>query len=148
MEDCIFCKIVKGEIPCEKIYEDEKVFAFLDISPSNPGHTLVILKEHSADLMHSPEEHLAELITRVPAIAQAVMSGLDYPAFILSVNNGSEAGQVVPHLHFHIIPRKTGDGLIHFSKRSYAEGEMHEVAEKIRLAFKKNFFSGSCCRSF
>jgi histidine triad (HIT) family protein len=134
MEDCIFCKIVKGEIPSEKIYEDDKVFAFLDIGPNSLGHTLVILKEHSEDLMHTSELSLAELIQRIPKIAQAVMSGLDYPAFILSTNNGKEAGQEVAHLHFHIIPRKSGDGLQHFPSIKYAEGEMHAVAEKIRTA--------------
>jgi len=130
--DCIFCKIIKGEIPSEKIFEDDKVLAFLDIGPSAPGHTLVILKEHSEDLMHTSEENLAELIKRIPRIAGAVMKGLDYNAFILSTNNGAEAGQEVPHLHFHIIPRRSDDGLKHFEKTKYQEGEMGEVAEKIR----------------
>jgi histidine triad (HIT) family protein len=130
--DCIFCKIVNGEIPAEKIYEDGKFLAFLDINPNNPGHSLLIPKNHSDNLMATPEDDLADLIGRVPKIARAIGQALDYTAYNFIVNNGREAGQMVDHLHLHIIPRRAGDGLKLFENRKYAEGEMAEVGEKIR----------------
>lgn len=132
--DCIFCKIVNGEIPAEKIFEDEKFLAFLDINPNNPGHSLLIPKKHSDNLLATPEADLAELIGRVPKLARAIGQALDYTAYNFIVNNGHEAGQMVDHLHLHIIPRRAGDGLKLFENRKYAEGEMADVGEKIRKA--------------
>jgi len=132
MEDCLFCKIIAGQIPCQKVYEDESVFSFLDINPVNPGHALVVLKNHSADLLTTPPADLMKIISVIPKIAKAITESLDYPAFNLGVNNGPVAGQIIPHLHFHIMPRREGDGHKLFPGKPYADGEMSAVAEKIK----------------
>lgn len=130
--DCIFCKIIRGELPSVKVYEDEKILAFLDISPVNPGHTLVVPKEHFENILDTPEETLSELITAVKKLAPAVMKGSGAPAFNLGVNNGSEAGQVVQHTHFHVMPRYQGDGYKLWGSKPYGAGEMENIGEKIR----------------
>ena len=108
---CIFCKIVSGEIPADKIYEDESLLAFLDIAPVNPGHVLVIPKKHYENIEETPEEVLCWLIKKVKEVGLAVKNGLGVSGYNIVQNNGSVAGQVVPHLHFHIIPRKENDNL-------------------------------------
>jgi len=106
---CIFCKIVAGQIPSFKVYEDEVCFAFLDIGPIVDGHTLVVPKDHHATLAGTPAETMAAVSARLPKIAQAVLAATGAPAFHLLVNNGPEAMQSVGHLHFHILPRRSGD---------------------------------------
>ncbi|MBI5077186.1 HIT family protein [Candidatus Falkowbacteria bacterium] len=132
MNDCLFCKIVNNEIPSQKIFENEKILAFLDINPINPGHVLIVPKKHCNGLLDAGEENLNALIQPVPIIAKAIMSALDYEGFNLGVNNGSAAGQIVPHLHFHIMPRRAGDGHHLFHGAPYQLGEIEKVAEKIR----------------
>lgn len=132
MSDCLFCKIVKGAIPFAKVYEDDKILAFLDIKPVNPGHTLVITKEHYANLLETPEEYLAAIIAVSKKIAPAVLKAVGSLGFNLGVNNGSVAGQLVPHVHFHIMPRFTGDGHELWHGVEYAPEEMARVAEAIR----------------
>ncbi|NQT49648.1 HIT family protein [Candidatus Kuenenbacteria bacterium] len=136
MTDCLFCKIVNGEIPAHKVYEDKDVLAFLEINPDNSGHTLVISKNHSENLLDTSGEDLRTLISIIPKIAKGVCESLDYKGFNLLVNNGSVAGQLVPHLHFHIIPRKEDDGHEHFVGEPYQDGEIEQVAEKIRKILK------------
>jgi histidine triad (HIT) family protein len=131
MNDCLFCKIVNGEVPSTKVYEDENVYAFLDINPINPGHTLLIPKRHCDDLLKAPGEDLRNLVSVAPRIAEAIIKSLDYKGFILSTNNGGVAGQEVMHLHFHIIPRSKDDGHRPFERRGYEENQMTEVAQKI-----------------
>ena len=103
---CIFCKIVAGQIPCWKIFEDEIVLAFLDIGPLVTGHTLVVPKSHVPNIMHATPEVLAAMTSRIPIISRAVLAATGTHACNLLVNNGSEAQQSIPHLHFHILPRK------------------------------------------
>ncbi|MBI1961729.1 MAG: HIT family protein, partial [Parcubacteria group bacterium] len=110
MQDCVFCKIVSGDIPSHKVYEDESVLAFLDINPVNPGHTLVIPKAHHKDLLDIPLELGAKVMNAIQKIAPAVLAGVGADSFNLGVNNGSGAGQIVFHAHFHIMPRFAGDG--------------------------------------
>ena len=136
MNDCIFCKIIKGEIPCTKIYEDNKFLAFLDIAPVNFGHTLIIPKEHFKDTLETPDEILSELIIVGKRIGGALIKSLPAEGFNLSTNNGEAAGQVVFHTHFHIIPRRSDDGLTHWPKKEYKEGEAEGVAEKIKKAIE------------
>ena len=131
MQDCIFCKIVQGEIPSYKVYENDKVLAFLDIRPVNYGHTLVIPKTHHKNLIDTPDDLLCEIITVVKKLAPAVKGAVGLKAHNLVVNSGEEAGQVVFHTHFHIIPRFEGDGYGKFRIGPYKEGEAEEVAEKI-----------------
>lgn len=130
--DCIFCKIVAGEIPADKVYEDDEYLAFLDIMPINPGHTLVIPKKHFKDMLDTPNEVLGEMIGIAKDIGAAIKKGLDIPAFNLGINVGREAGQAVFHVHFHVIPRFEGDGHKMWSEGSYKETEAKAVAEKIK----------------
>jgi histidine triad (HIT) family protein len=132
MEECIFCKIIKGEIPCSKIYEDSNVLAFLDIGPVNQGHTLVIPKEHCKDLFDIPDSILKEVIVAIKKIGVAVQSGVGCDGISLSISNGESAGQVVPHAHFHIIPRLKTDGLKLWPQNKYEDGEMEKVCENIK----------------
>lgn len=133
MSDCIFCKIVAGDIPCEKICEDEYTFAFLDLNPVNPGHTLVLPKEHSSNMFDISEESAERVIATAQKISMALQkSGADGVNIIS--NNGTEAGQIVFHTHFHVIPRLKNDGYIHWHGKPYAEDEMKQTGEKIRNA--------------
>lgn len=103
-KDCIFCRICAGELPSSKIYETDNVFAFLDISPIDKGHTLVIPKAHYADLFETPDAVVAETMEAVRLIARGMIAaGFDGVNILQS--NLQAAGQVVPHLHFHVIPR-------------------------------------------
>jgi len=104
-DDCIFCKIIAGEIPSAKVYEDDDVFAFLDISQVTTGHTLVIPKTHTSDIFETPEDIAAKVFARVPKIANAIKEVYNPKGINLLNNNGIFAGQSVYHLHIHIIPR-------------------------------------------
>lgn len=105
MNDCIFCKIVGGEIPSHKIYEDDDVLAFLDINGKTTGHTLVIPKKHCVNILDADTENLSKVILAVKKVANHYVDDLKFTGFNLQVNNGQSAGQEVPHLHFHILPR-------------------------------------------
>src|SRR5690349_19863886 len=131
-KDCIFCKIAAGESPADKVYEDDKVVAFLDLRPSNKGHSLVIHKTHTNDLQSTPDEILTELMPRVKKIAAAIMKTTGASGFNLSINNGYAAGQVVFHLHFHIIPRYENDGLKLFPQKDSEFSTRKALAEEIK----------------
>ncbi|MFA6258847.1 MAG: HIT family protein [Candidatus Paceibacterota bacterium] len=133
MNDCIFCKIISEEIPCIKIYEDEKILAFLDIKPVNIGHTLIIPKEHYKNIYETPEEILKEMISVSKRISVALKSALNADGINITMNNEPSAGQVVFHSHIHIIPRIKDDGFLPwYGKRDYRNGEKEETAEKIK----------------
>lgn len=108
--DCIFCKIIKGEIPCYKIYEDENVLAFLDIAKEGYGHTLVVPKKHHDNIVDIPNEELNKCMDSVRKIANHYVKNCGFTGFNIVVNTNPSAGQSVMHLHIHIIPRKEGDG--------------------------------------
>jgi histidine triad (HIT) family protein len=131
--DCIFCKIVAGEIPVTRIYEDDVVLAFLDIGPVSDGHTLLISKQHFQRVHDCPAEVLGQVCSRLGKVAKAVAGAMAAEGYNLLCNNGRAAGQLVEHLHFHIIPRNSGDGVFdQWPSYKYAEGRMKTVAEKIR----------------
>ena len=138
MQDCVFCKIVAGDIPSNKVYEDREVLAFLDINPVNPGHTLVIPKAHYKDLIDTPPELASKLIQAIQKIALAVLAGVGADSFNLGVNNGSSAGQIVFHTHFHIMPRFAGDGHKLWQGRQADQNELAKVAEDIKKMLKQN----------
>lgn len=138
MTDCLFCKIIKGEIPSAKIYENGKIFAFLDINPVNHGHALVIPKEHYPNLVDTPEDVLDEMIRAVKKLAPAIMRTTGTDGFNLGVNNGEVAGQLIFHTHFHIMPRREGDGFRHWHGEPYKEGEREKLAERIKSEFANN----------
>lgn len=131
---CIFCKIVAGELPGHKIYEDENVLAFLDIAPVNPGHVLVITKKHYTNFEDAPEEELCNLIKAIKKVGLAIKKGLGASGYNVTENNDPIAGQIIPHIHFHVIPRKENDGLKLWPQASYGEAEAEEAAQKIKGA--------------
>lgn len=109
--DCIICKIIKGEIPSYKVYEDEKYMAFLDIHPAAPGHTMVVPKQHVGTLFQMSEGELGEIFERVKKIGWHIKeSELQPTGFNIGVNHWRAAGQEIDHLHIHIIPRWIDDG--------------------------------------
>ena len=132
-DDCLFCKMVAGQIPVAKIYEDEVVLSFLDISPISDGHTLVIPKQHFEKLHDCPPELLGRVGSRLGKIAGAVTAAMNSDGYNVLCNNGRAAGQHIEHLHFHIIPRNTGDGLFaQWPVYKYEQGKIELIAEKIR----------------
>lgn len=134
MSDCLFCKIISKAVPSEIVYEDADVLAFLDINPVNPGHVLVMPKQHYEDFMALPEEDCARLAKVIKRVMKVMIQDLGYEGVNLFQNNKPAAGQVIPHLHFHIIPRKTGDGFVHWHGQEYGNGEMAVIGAKIREA--------------
>ncbi|MGB9951891.1 HIT family protein [Haloarcula marismortui] len=109
-EDCIFCQIVAGDIPGRTVYEDDTVLAFLDANPLSPGHTLVIPKAHHERLNDTPADVAGSVMSTLHELVPAVEAAVDAPASTVAFNNGEEAGQEVPHVHGHIVPRFEDDG--------------------------------------
>jgi len=133
MQECVFCKIVKREIPSYKIYEDSDIVAFLDIAPATPGHTLVVPKNHFKDIFDVDEETLKKINIVIKKIASQMKSALGVEGINVIQNNGKLAGQLVEHIHFHIIPRYAGDGLrIHFPRFESSSGDFEEMVKKLK----------------
>ncbi|MFH1620672.1 MAG: HIT family protein [Patescibacteria group bacterium] len=132
MIDCLFCKIIEKTIPSVGVYEDEDVYAFLDIKPVNPGHVLVVPKMHSEGFHDANPEVLKKWIVATQKISKAIMVALGTEGFNLELNNGAIAGQLIPHLHIHIIPRRLDDGLKHWPGVAYESGKDIEIAEAIK----------------
>jgi histidine triad (HIT) family protein len=132
-DDCIFCKMVAGQIPVAKVYEDEIVLAFLDIGPISDGHTLVIPRQHFEKLHDCPAELLGQVALRLGRIAGAVAAAMNADGYNLLCNNGRAAGQLIEHLHFHIVPRNVGDGVFdRWPSYKYPHGKIEKIADKIR----------------
>ena len=134
MQDCLFCKIARKELPAETVYEDDATIAFLDIKPVNPGHVLVVPKAHYPDFASTPAGTLADVIAAAQRVALGMRRALGAPGFNIAVNNGAVAGQVVPHVHVHVMPRREGDGYELWHGAPYQEGEMADVGQKLRQA--------------
>jgi histidine triad (HIT) family protein len=134
--ECVFCRIIGGEIPSHKVYEDERTLAFLDIHPSTPGHTLIVPKAHIARVEDLSEVDAEALFGTLHKIVGGIQEAVGAPASTIGVNNGRESGQEVPHVHIHVIPRSRGDrgDIIQGIARSHRpdNDEMIEIAEKIR----------------
>ena len=128
--DCVFCAIAAGEIPCFKVYEDDFALAYLDINPFSEGHTLVIPKAHTTGLLDTPEETLAALLARVKKVAAHLKTALGCDGFHILQNNGAAAGQTVGHIHFHIVPRRNGDP-IEFANRPGDMEHLKALAARI-----------------
>ena len=132
MSDCIFCRIITGDIPSAKVYEDEQVYAFLDIGPLSWGHTLVIPKKHVERITEMSPEETAALARVLPKLAEAVIEATDAQGLNVLQNNGRVSGQAVDHLHVHLIPRHEGDGLgYRWNAKQYPEGEMDQWHKKV-----------------
>lgn len=137
--DCLFCRILRGEIPSQRVYEDAHAFAFLDIRPLQRGHTLVIPKVHAARLEELPATALAGLWNAVHRLLAPVSGAVGATATTVAVNNGPDAGQEVLHVHVHVVPRTPGDGAgpIHalFRRRpDVSSQELAHMADRIRTA--------------
>lgn len=132
MNNCIFCKIIQGEIPADKIYEDENHLAFLDIAPVNPGHILLIPIVHYKNLYNLPDDTLGGIAPLIKKIAIAVKQATNADGISIRMNNESAAGQIVPHAHFHIMPRFSNDGHRHWRGKQCPPDKLKETAEKIK----------------
>jgi histidine triad (HIT) family protein len=126
--DCLFCKIVNGDIPCTKVYEDDKVLAFMDINPMNKGHMLVIPKTHGATILELPEPDFLAVMAAAKKVAQAADKALNPDGINILQLNGEAANQVVHHLHVHIVPRWYGDGLT-VSRWEPVPGDMEQIGK-------------------
>jgi len=126
--DCIFCKIISGEIPSVEIYEDDRVLAFMDINPLNDGHILIIPKAHAATIHEISEADFLAVMSATHKLAAAVQKTLGPDGINILQLNGEAANQVVPHLHVHIVPRWSGDGLT-VSQWNLAPGDMEKIKE-------------------
>jgi histidine triad (HIT) family protein len=131
--ECIFCKIVAGEIPAAVIYENDAIISFLDIGPLNEGHTLIIPKSHVETVDACDPGVLAGIGKVLGPIAKAVVAATQCEGFNCLCNNGKVAGQVVNHLHFHIIPRYKDDGIMrNWPAKQYGQGGLEAMLEKIK----------------
>jgi histidine triad (HIT) family protein len=129
--DCIFCKIISGELPCYKVYENESVFVFLDIGPVSPGHTLFVPRRHATNLNEGSAEEAVELMKAVYMLAPAIIKAVGASGYNLGMNHGLAAGQDVMHTHLHLMPRVDGVART-FVKTNPTQEELAEVAMKIR----------------
>jgi histidine triad (HIT) family protein len=134
--ECLFCKISRKEIPSEFIYEDGEIFAFLDIRPVSKGHTLLVPKKHSSDLLEADDETLSQMISSVKRLAGAIMAATGAAGFNLGINTKPAAGQVVFHTHFHIIPRYSNDGLKMWPHLESEPKTRAQMAEEIKKFIK------------
>jgi len=136
--DCIFCKIVRGEIPCSKVYEDERILAFLDINPVSKGHALVMPKRHYETVLDMPEEEGVALAKASVKVGRAVKKATGADGINLLHNIGRAAGQIIFHAHVHLIPRRSGDELrMKWDRSEYAsKEEQEEFRKKIEEAAK------------
>lgn len=135
-DDCIFCQIIEGEIPSHTVYEDETTYAFLDVNPLSRGHTLVIPRDHHERINDMSTEKASDVFGVISDLAPAVEAAVGAPASTIAVNNGEQAGQEVPHVHWHIIPQFADSGArpIHvlFDGEDIDDDEMEAIAEGVR----------------
>lgn len=131
--DCIFCKIVKGEIPSFKVYEDEYTLVFMDISRDVDGHMVAIPKKHFKNILDCDSETLNHLMNTVKKVSKYCVDKCGYDGVNILNNNEECAGQSVPHFHIHIIPRKSNDNVDAWPKFSGAKYEVEEVYKKIKI---------------
>jgi len=134
---CLFCVVASGQIPSKKVYEDAETMAFLDINPRNKGHTLVITKKHYETLMDMPEGEAERLFGIVRKVAIAARDAVDAGGINIGQNNGKMAGQMIPHVHFHVIPRFETDKVKVGAEAllppiKLEEAEMNKIAKDIR----------------
>jgi histidine triad (HIT) family protein len=138
MADCVFCKILKGEIPAQKVYEDPKTIAILDINPVASGHVLVMPRDHFEMWTDLPADLASALSVAAQTVARGVVKATGAQGFNLLMNNHRCSGQAIPHAHYHVIPRKTDDGVAYkWPAKPYPPGEIEKAADSIRKALAK-----------
>jgi histidine triad (HIT) family protein len=139
MSDCIFCKIIKGEIPCFKIFEDDNVLAFADINPISRGHTLIIPKRHIENMWDATEEELVTVMRTAKKLVHAIKDAINPDGVAVLQLNGKAVNQVVMHYHFHLIPRSKEEGKLSMTEWELIPGNMEEIKQtvgKITAAIK------------
>ncbi len=141
-KQCLFCKIVKGDVPSYKVYEDNYVIAFLDIQPINKGHVLVVPKKHYSLITQTPDEIVSHLFVIAKRIAPVVFELMNATGILITQRNGSSAGQAVPHVHIHIIPTMKNDLATDFKERikEVTDEEMKTISEAISEGMKRVYF--------
>ena len=132
MPDCLFCKIIRGEVPSFKVYEDDKTLAFLDIRPVNAGHTLVVPKDHATNIFDITPQDWAAVAETTRKLSIVIEKALEADGVNIAMNNREHAGQVIPHPHVHIIPRYKSDGFKLMPQRQYKTNEAEETLAKIK----------------
>lgn len=140
MSDCIFCKIVGGEIPARKVYEDVNIIAILDINPSCYGHTFIIPKKHYRLLSEMPRSEIGVLFEKIAELAEKIRNTVGADGFNMGINSDKAAGQHVDHVHIHIMPRWKGDGggaMQSIVMTNVPKEKLDEIAEKIRNGLKE-----------
>ncbi|MDM8550921.1 HIT family protein [Desulfobacterales bacterium HSG2] len=139
MEDCIFCKIIKGDIPCFKVYEDDKVLAFADVNPISEGHTLIIPKRHAENIWEVSDEEITAIHLASKKVAHAMKEALKPEGIAFLQLNGRAVNQVVMHYHLHLIPRVSGAPELPVTNWELKPGDMEAIgktAEKIASVVK------------
>ncbi|MFH1145821.1 MAG: HIT family protein [bacterium] len=136
--DCIFCKIVRRELPSSIVYEDDLFMAFLDIHPTVKGHVLIMPKEHYPKLDETPEELVGSLFQLVARLAPVITHGAGAEGYNIGVNNGTVAGQVITHTHVHILPRRGDDNKSLWESSEYSPGELEQYWQVIKESVENN----------
>ena len=135
MANCIFCDMIEGKMPCYMIYHDDDCIAILDKYPIDNGHSLIITKKPYEKLTDMGVDEVAKLFSKIPKIANAIMSATNADAFSIAQNNGKAAKQIVPHVHIHIIPRYNATGTLWTKRKILSDIELDILSQKI-----KNYF--------
>ena len=135
MANCIFCDMIEGKMPCYMIYHDDDCIAILDKYPIDNGHSLIITKKPYEKLTDMDVNEVAKLFSKIPKIANAIMSATNADAFSIAQNNGKAAKQIVPHVHIHIIPRYNATGTLWTKRKILSDIELDVLSQKI-----KNYF--------
>lgn len=136
-EKCVFCKIVRGDLPSDKVYEDERYIAFLDINPFSKGHTLVCPKAHGETIWDMKEHEIGELFMTASRVSKAVVEATGADGFRFVQNNGEAANQVVAHVHVHVIPIGLQQKGKVMDRLKFPDQEMKDTAEKIRASLTR-----------
>ena len=136
-QQCIFCKIIKNEIPSKKVYEDEIVSVILDINPANLGHLLVLPKQHYAIMPQIPGKELAHMFKIAKHMSNCLLKAMSVKGTTIFAANGAGAGQKAPHFMIHVIPRSEGDGLFDIPKKDVNEADLEKIKEMIIIKLKE-----------
>jgi histidine triad (HIT) family protein len=131
MSDCIFCKIIKGEIPCFKVFEDDDVLAFADINPISRGHVLIIPKRHVENMWEATEEELVIVMRTAKKLVHAIKDAINPDGVAILQLNGKAVNQVVMHYHFHLIPRSKEEGKLSMTEWELITGNMEEIKQTV-----------------
>ena len=134
LDECIFCKIVRGEAPADKVYEDERVLVFMDLFPVTDGHTLIVTKEHFENLFEATEESLQAVVATSRRIARAIQAALEPEGLMVFQLNGRAAGQAVFHYHMHLMPRNEGEPLALHTRVQGDPARLRAVSARLAAA--------------